>query len=138
MIFTIQGEPHGKGRPRVTRGGKHTYTPKKTKEYENLVKQSFIAECGNQEPFETHVKMSLYMVFKVPKSASKKNRELMLNGTIRPTKKPDIDNIIKSVADGLNGLAYLDDKQIVEIKAIKWYGENPRINVVISKIDICI
>jgi len=134
MIFEIPGAPQGKGRPRVTRGGKHTYTPQKTKDYENLVKHSFMAKCGNMAPIETDVKMSLYIVYSVTKSTSKKDRKLMLDGKIRPTKKPDIDNIIKAVADALNGLAYLDDKQIVELEAIKWYGENPMVKVMIEEI----
>jgi len=134
MIFEIHGEPQGKGRPRVTRGGKHTYTPQKTKDYESYVQYCFIAKYGNLMPIETDVKMSMYIVYGVTKSTSKKDRKLMLEGKIRPAKKPDIDNIVKAIADALNGLAYLDDKQIVEFEAVKWYGEEPMVRVMIEEI----
>ena len=38
------------------------------------------------------------------------------------TKKPDLDNLVKSVLDGLNGIAYVDDNQIIDIEARKEYG----------------
>lgn len=39
----------------------------------------------------------------------------------RPDKKPDADNILKAVLDALNGVAYEDDRQVVEVLCIKKY-----------------
>ena len=50
----------------------------------------------------------------------------------RPTKKPDLDNIIKAIADSLNGIAYKDDAQIVELKSKKFYSDTPRVEVTIK------
>ena len=47
----------------------------------------------------------------------------------RPTKKPDIDNVIKIITDALNGIAYDDDAQIVSLSATKFYDENPHVDV---------
>jgi Holliday junction resolvase RusA-like endonuclease len=70
----------------------------------------------------------------VPKSKSKKVAADMLNGHILPTKKPDIDNIAKIILDGLNGIAWDDDKQIVELLVGKRYGE-PSVIVAIEEMD---
>lgn len=44
--------------------------------------------------------------------AGRKRREAMIAGTIRPTKKPDADNVLKIVTDSLNDIAYYDDAQM--------------------------
>lgn len=56
-------------------------------------------------------------------------------GKIFPTKKPDIDNVIKVIADALNGVAYDDDKQIIDVSARKVYSETPRVDVRIRIIE---
>ncbi|MFL8231041.1 RusA family crossover junction endodeoxyribonuclease, partial [Clostridioides difficile] len=57
-----------------------------------------------------------------------------VEGLIRPNKKPDLDNIIKSVADSLNGIAYKDDSQIVEVVSKKYYSDRPRVEVELEDI----
>lgn len=61
-----------------------------------------------------------------PKSMSRKRQYQALMGEVRPTTKPDLDNLLKSVKDALNGVAYVDDSQIVTITAEKAYGEQPK------------
>lgn len=58
----------------------------------------------------------------------------MLNGLIRPTKKPDMDNVVKVIADSLNQLAYRDDTQIVDCQCRKFYSDRPRVDVVIAQV----
>ncbi|CZR99694.1 Endodeoxyribonuclease RusA [Clostridioides difficile] len=58
-----------------------------------------------------------------------------VEGLIRPSKKPDLDNIIKSVADSLNGIAYKDDSQIVEVVSKKYYSDKPRVEVILEDIN---
>lgn len=55
----------------------------------------------------------------------------MLAGKIRPTKRPDADNVLKAIADGLNGLAYHDDAQLVEMKGAKYYDAIEGVRVTI-------
>lgn len=126
MKFTIPGTPVAKGRPRTGRYG--TYTPQKTVEYENLVK--IAAPQG--EPLQGALRARIELYFPIPKSKPKKQREAMQAGEIRPTKKPDCDNCIKSITDALNGIAYTDDSQIVSIECEKWYSDRPRAEVMID------
>lgn len=130
--FIVPGSPVAKGRPRVGKYG--TYTPDKTVNYENLVQFSYLEKYKQAHLLEGPLKLTINFDFPIPKSTSKKNRELMLLGEIRPTKKPDIDNCIKAITDALNNLAYKDDSQIVEIAACKWYEEEPKVCVKIEVI----
>jgi len=131
--LTIPGEPIGKARPRMTRNG-IVYTPKKTLNYETLIKELFIIKYPDFQPLEGPVRMSLSAWLKIPKT-SKKKTEAMENGEIRPTKKPDMSNILKSVEDALNNLAYRDDKQIVEVEIEKKYSTRPRIELMIEDLS---
>lgn len=105
--FTILGQPVAKGRPKVTKWG--TYTPEKTVNYENLVKWSYIEAHSKEDVLESDLSIDITFYFQIPKSTSKKNKILMNDGDIRPSKKPDIDNCIKSITDALNTIAYKDD-----------------------------
>jgi Holliday junction resolvase RusA-like endonuclease len=74
--------------------------------------------------------------FPIPKSTSKKNRALMLEDKLLPTKKPDSDNIAKVICDALNGVAYGDDTQIVKLVVNKRYtAEEPKVIVYIDKFN---
>lgn len=130
--FTILGQPVAKGRPRVTKWG--AYTPEKTVNYENLVKWSYIETYSKADVLEADLGVEIKFYFQIPKSTSKKNKVLMLGGLIRPSKKPDIDNCIKAITDALNTIAYKDDNQIVEVRAYKYYSDEPRAEVILSEI----
>lgn len=130
MKFTIPGEPTGKGRPRVTKWG--THNPEKTVNYENLVKVMY-----NGKMHDGELEMNVVAFYQIAKSTSKKRRKLMLDGEIRPTKKPDCDNVLKIIADALNKIAYNDDSQIVRASVEKWYGEVPRVEVELKEIGKC-
>ena len=47
------------------------------------------------------------------RSLFQKGKGVCQNNILRPTKMPDVDNILKAVLDGLNKFAYADDKQVV-------------------------
>ena len=132
VMFTVDGEPTGKGRPRFSTRGKfvRAVTPQKTVSYENLVKMEYQAQCAGTF-FNSDVALGMRITaFKpIPKSASKKKTLKMLEGLIRPGKKPDWDNIGKIVCDALNGIAFQDDSQIVSGTTIKKYSEQPRVEV---------
>ena len=77
------------------------------------------------------LRVKIEAIFSIPKTASKKDRELMLNDEIPHTKKPDVDNIAKICIDGINGIAFSDDAIINELEINKRYGENPRVDITI-------
>ena len=136
--FTVLGDPQGKARPRVsTKNGKaRAYTPKKTADYEKLIRTSYALEAGERKPYSADVPLCLHLFVEcpIPKSTPKKKREQMLSGAIRPTKKPDADNVAKVVMDALNGVAYEDDKQIVFLTVQKRYADQPSVMVVIQEL----
>lgn len=132
MKIVIDGKPMGKQRPRFNTKTGHTYTPDKTVNYENWVKLCW-REQTKGEKLTGAIKADLKVFYPIPKTTSKKKRKFMLAGLERPTKKPDIDNIAKVILDSLNGLAYDDDKQIVFCAINKWYGENPRVEVILEE-----
>ena len=131
--FEIPGPVTGKGRPRINTYTCRAYTPNKTKEYEELAKQYFILKYPRHIPIEGRVKVSIIAYFKIPKGTNKKNEELMLNGIISPTKKPDIDNIEKIVLDAMNSLAFKDDNQITKLEIEKVYSEEEKVYVKIEE-----
>lgn len=127
ISFRVDGEPVGKQRPRFTRNG-HTYTPQKTVSYENYVKLCY-RDAETQTPDFQPVKtgpFTLEIVTYLPlaKSKPKKYKALAILGRIFPLKKPDWDNIGKIVSDALNGIVWIDDKQITDGTVRKRYASD--------------
>ena len=119
MIVTVEGEIVGKQRPRVCKHG--TYTPKKTKDYEQLIRNCYMAQDGRFFERDIPIEINIKAYRKPPKGTTKKNLKLIELGLFPWIKKPDIDNICKSVLDALNGIAYADDAQVVKKIASKEY-----------------
>lgn len=137
IMVTVAGEPVGKGRPRFSSAGSfvRAYTPKKTVSFENLVRIEYGLQTNNYRFLDDDMlDLRIIAYFPIPKSTSKKKREMMRKGKIRPAKKPDADNILKAVADALNTVAYKDDRQIVDTRVRKIYSETPRTVILIKKV----
>mgnify|MGYP003649162720 CR=1 FL=1 len=134
--FTVETTPVAKGRPKFRRIGNFvsTYSPKKTKDYETLIKEAAIQCMGKHDPLETPVSLSIAFGMPLPKSYSKKRKEACLTGIERHLKKPDLDNMIKSVSDAMNGIVYRDDGQIVTITARKSYQTEPCVFIWVREI----
>lgn len=130
--FEVPGRITGKGRPRVNTYTNIVYTPTKTKDYEELVQQYFLLKYPRYIPLENRIRVKIIAYFSIPKGTNKKNTEEMLMGNISPTKKPDIDNIIKIILDSLNKLAFKDDNQITKLDIEKVYGEEEKVYVEIE------
>ncbi len=120
--INIPGKPIGKARPKFSRQGNFvkTYTPEKTVNYENWVKMCWMQ--SGQEKMQGNIIAVIVARFMIPQSFSKKKRN-ELNEKPCP-KKPDCDNIAKSILDALNGIAYDDDAQIVDLSVSKVYSAN--------------
>ena len=131
IFMTIDGVPQGKARPRFRRikNFVQTYTPSKTKDYEQKIREVAKQAMGEHEPLDTPVAIQMTIKLPVPKSYSKKRASECLNKYEMPTKKPDWDNVAKSVTDALNGIVYIDDCQIVCASVHKMYAMEPCVEV---------
>lgn len=137
ISFVIPGTPVAKGRPKFSTAGgfARAYTPAKTANYEGMVSMlasQAMREAGIDKPLDGPVSVAVHVFVGVPASYSKKRRTDALNGMIAPTKRPDLDNIAKAILDGINGVAVVDDSQIVGIIAGKAFSETPRVDVTVS------
>ena len=133
LIFEVPGEPVGKGRPRFTRTGR-AYTPDKTVRYENLVVLSFRETYPDWDPVDGPIAVRMTAFFPIARSWSQKKKGMAIRDEIRPTKKPDTDNIAK-IKDALNGIVWHDDAQVVEETIAKYYSDNPRLIIEILMLE---
>lgn len=138
VTFQVPGKPQGKARARTVYNShlKHSvsYTPDNDLLYENLIKTLYM-QAADGFRFEKGTPVSLRIVarFEPPKSASRKRQQQMLAGELPPLKKPDIDNIVKVVADALNGVAYHDDTQIIFTVAKKAYSAVEGLDITVEE-----
>lgn len=135
--FSVAGVPVAKGRPRAasTPTGIRMHTPKTTVAYERKVTATAIVAMNGLGPFRRPIKLNVEIVLPIPSSWSKKRQTLARIGVICATKKPDADNVLKTIKDAMNGVVYIDDAQVVSIVLNKVYGEIPRAEVEVSEID---
>ena len=137
ITFTVPGVPVGKGRPRFAKRGQFvkTYTPEKTASYENLVKMAAAEAMHSTLPMEGAVSLNLLLYITPPVSWSEKKKKAALSAEIWPTSKPDIDNVLKGIADACNGIVWLDDKQIVDCQISKKYAERAEAVVIVELVQ---
>ena len=138
VTFNVPGKPQGKARARTVHnkntGHSISYTPERDLLYENFIKDQYLNSCnGLYLERGTPVELRIVARFLPPKSASKANKRKMLEGEILPLKKPDMDNIVKVVADALNGVAYHDDTQIAFVVAKKAYSAMEGLDITVEE-----
>ena len=137
ITFLVPGEPVGKGRPRIGKVGSHArmFTPAKTASYEGLIALAGTTAMDGRTLLECPVMVEMRIVLAIPQSMSKKRKAQAIAGELFPTKKPDMDNVIKAIYDGLNGVVWKDDVQVVDAFVRKRYGEVPGVHVRIIPIE---
>lgn len=134
--FTVPGVPVAKGRARsfIRAGHVAHYTPEQTARYENLVKLAARQAMGTWEPMQGAVELVLLLHMPVPASWSQKRRTAALSGQVRPTTKPDCSNVLKAVEDAMNGVVFVDDKQIADVTICKRYAATPQACVQVTEV----
>ena len=121
LTIEVPGNPVPKGRPRFSRG--RVFTPKRTSDYEAIVAvaaQNAMKEAGVTKTSEM-VEVTVTAVIEIPKSYRGKKRTDALLGRTAPS--PDIDNLAKSILDGMNRVVWDDDRLVVKLAACKKWGE---------------
>lgn len=135
--FIVHRAPFGKVRahPIAFKGadGKYhgrSHNDEKNETFEGIVRAEYVQQVGYADPFKGAVEALITACYEIPGSWSKKKQREAAEQTIKPTKKPDADNIAKAICDALNGLAYKDDAQIVNLHVCKVYtNELPNVKV---------
>jgi Holliday junction resolvase RusA-like endonuclease len=131
VSFIVPGEPQGKGRAKIVKigGFSRMATPAKTVAYEGLVAHAAQQAMSGDPPFDAPCRIELDVLCSVPASWSQKKQAQALTGAIRPAKKPDADNVLKAVCDGMNGVVWKDDVQAVDVLLRKVYAPTPCVRV---------
>jgi Holliday junction resolvase RusA-like endonuclease len=133
VTFTVPGKPIGKGRPRFYAG--HAVTPEKTRDYEKMTAMLYsVAAKDFIFPADSPLRVSITAYYPIPARTPKSKRAEMLDGGAHATKKPDADNVAKIILDALNGTAYEDDAQVVQLSVRKQYGAEPCVRVSVENI----
>lgn len=132
LTITLAGPPMGKERVRFQRATGRTYTPERTLTYEARVAHAGQIAMQGRPLLDGPLAVIVEAYFPVPESKPKKWKQDALAGVIRPTKKPDFDNVGKICADALNLIVWTDDAQIVDGRVLKWYSATPRTVVTVQ------
>lgn len=135
-VVYIPGKVIPKGRPRFVlnkyTGKPEVYTPKRTKDYEKIV--ALHAKKRIKSPIEGYLKVRIIMYFAVPKSWTKAKKQQAADGLIKPH-VADLDNMAKSILDGMNGVAFTDDKYIYDLHVEKAFGQADEAVVIIETME---
>lgn len=106
----IETRPKAKGRPQFNRRTGSAYTPQATREYEKLIGSLYTGPYFSEGLLEVKLRFNIdgtsLTIFRQPDHEVSK-----LTG--------DIDNYAKAILDGLNGVAFADDKQVVMLSLEK-------------------
>jgi Holliday junction resolvase RusA-like endonuclease len=131
VLVWLPGPPRGKGMPRsrivTTRSGLQFashYTDPETRNYEQQLKAAGEKAMLGRLPFDCALRCRVTAVFPIPKSMSKRDQALAREGIIRPTSKPDDDNLLKC-RDALKGVVFRDDALFVESVVRKFFSDRP-------------
>lgn len=130
--FIVAGRPLAKGRVRFTGAG-HAFTPDRTVAYESKVALAAQAAMTGRPPDTGPVAVMLYAYLPIAVSWPLKKQLAAELGHLRPTGRPDLDNIAKML-DALNGIVWADDSQIVEFHSFKRYDAAPRLVVTVDRV----
>ena len=136
ISFHVPGQPVGKGRPRIGRvaGQARMFTPAKTASYEGTVAMAAQQAMNGAPLILGPARAVLRLALTVPASWSRVKRSQALAGAVRPTTKPDADNVVKAIFDAINGVVWRDDSQVVELVLTKVYASTPGVSVQIEEL----
>lgn len=121
----LAGAPMGKERVRFVKATGRAFTPERTVNYEGRLALAAQQAMGGRPLLTGPVEVHLEAYVPIPESKPKRWKADALAGKIRPTKKPDLDNLAKSSFDALNLVVWTDDTQVTRAVLEKWYSDQP-------------
>lgn len=128
IVIELAGEPKGKGRPRFVRSTGHAYTPAQTRSYESMLRLAAQEVMAGRIPLDGPLEVDVVARMPIPVSWSKRKRADAITGTVRPTSRPDCDNLVKML-DSFNEVVWRDDRQVVWCRVAKIYSEKPCLRI---------
>lgn len=136
ISFIVPGPPVAKGRARsfVLNGHVRHHTPEKTVRYESTVALMASAAMRGRPLIDGPMRVTLHVAMQIPASWSNRKTQQARDGTIRPTGRPDLDNVAKAICDACNGVVWRDDSAVVELVVGKRYADAPQVAVTVEKI----
>jgi Holliday junction resolvase RusA-like endonuclease len=132
LVIQLDGEPGAKLRVRFDPRSRRAYSVDKVIHYEGRLAHAGQLAMQGEALLDEPLAVLVDAHMTIPASKSKRWKTEALAGRIRPTKKPDLDNIAKVVLDGLNGIVWVDDVLVVELAVRKFYSDRPRMEVSIQ------
>jgi Holliday junction resolvase RusA-like endonuclease len=112
----------------------HHYTQQKTRDAEEMIQAAAKSQVGSpmiSGPVEFYAKVFA----PIPASWSATKKARAIRGEIRPTSKPDWDNVAKLICDALNDCMWKDDAQIVDGGVSLFYAERPGADILVTEIS---
>lgn len=134
LTFSVHATVQGKGRAKPNYRQRRVHTPAATVRYEKAVaaEATDVMSRKGIARFVGAVQMDIIIRLTPPTATSKAKRAVMLAGDLRPTRKPDLDNVAKAVGDALNGVAFADDVQIAVLHVERIYAPSEGLDVQIK------
>ena len=148
-MFLIPFEPKPQSRPRATIRGRHAavYEDPKMMKWRKQV-TDYIKENYGGRYFDGAICVKVTFYMRAPQDVSKKPSERAkdkakqlyskyISGRLEHVKKPDLDNLIKSLFDSISKseIVWSDDNIVCDLRAKKLYSPNPRIEIEIEEIE---
>lgn len=136
----VQAQQRPRGRAMTGKNGKtfvHMYDPQQSSDFKGKLHILSLLELDKVggEPIAEACKVKLTVFMPIPESYSKKKKEQIFLGLLYPTRKPDVDNLLKSVLDGVNGVLLKDDRFVVEAQVCKRYADHEGLALRLETMD---
>ena len=132
VTFIVPGKPYAQKRPRFSRKIGRAFDPKENQTFASAVQA--IALPAFKTPIAGPVSLEVTAVFEPAASLSKPKRNALLGSA--HTQKPDVDNLVKAIADALNRIAWTDDSQIASMRIVKRWGPVAQTTVTVEAMVI--
>lgn len=129
LTFTVPVVPRGWARARLN--GQRHFKDEKTARFEDTIGRYALAAMHGRMLFYGPVELTIVSVLPIPPSWKRSKRDAALKGDLRPTGKPDHDNLAKAASDALNRIVFLDDAQVVDCRSAKFFGEIPYVQIAV-------
>lgn len=134
VSITIPGPPVAKGRAKLRRRGAfvQSYTPAKTRHYEDLIRCEALDAMGGRPAIDEPCSVTVTAYVPAPKSLRGQKRIEAMEGSIKPVTRPDLDNYAKCALDGCNAILFRDDSLVTDLIVRKRYSERPRLTITVE------